>query len=65
MHIVDFHDVQLCINSLFHCSRLFWNRMAILLSLAINILMLVTWNARASLQEGDENDTWIDPNIYE
>ena len=45
--------------------RLFWNRMTILLSVAINCLMLATWNARAALQDGNNNDSFVDPNLYE
>merc|ERR1719210_3117479 len=44
---------------------LFWNKMTILLSVAINILMLVTWNARAYLQNGVSNETYLNPAIYD
>ena len=32
--------------------RLVWNKMVILLSIAINIIMLLTWDARASFTDG-------------
>eukprot|EP00106_Octopus_bimaculoides_P022967 XP_014790409.1 PREDICTED: inositol 1,4,5-trisphosphate receptor-like protein A [Octopus bimaculoides] len=32
---------------------LFWNHMVTILSFAINIMMLITWNAKASLQKGN------------
>ncbi|XP_036354795.1 inositol 1,4,5-trisphosphate receptor type 3-like, partial [Octopus sinensis] len=37
---------------------LFWNHMVTILSFAINIMMLITWNAKASLQKG--NSTLIE-----
>ena len=41
--------------------------MAILLSVAINVLMLVTWNARTSLGTPGihKNETYIPPDIHE
>ena len=47
--------------------RLFWNRMVILLSVAINILMLVTWNARAAIgADGlEKNETYVPAAIFE
>lgn len=36
---------------------LFWNHMVTVLSFAINIMMLVTWNAKASLQKGNSTLT--------
>lgn len=35
----------------FKFPRLVWNYGAIILSLAINLLMLITWNAKASLED--------------
>ena len=32
--------------------RLVWNKMVILLSIAINVIMLLTWDARASFSDG-------------
>ena len=37
---------QVCVDDV--VGRLIWNKMVILLSLAINVIMLVTWDARAS-----------------
>ena len=57
-------------NNLYYLScfnRNFWNQISILLSLAINGLMLVTWNARASLGDIDvaENATALPPSLLE
>ena len=45
--------------------RLMWNRMVILLSLAINVIMLATWDARANLEDNPvpQNATEL-PSIY-
>jgi len=47
--------------------RLFWSKMVTLLSFVINILMLVTWNARASLHDHviPANATKVPDAIYE
>jgi len=47
--------------------RLFWSKMVTLLSFVINILMLVTWNARASLHDTviPKNATKVPYSIYE
>ncbi len=39
--------------------------MVILLSVAINVLMLATWNARATLADMAENSTDVPPAVYE
>ncbi|XP_046366515.2 inositol 1,4,5-trisphosphate receptor type 3-like isoform X5 [Haliotis rufescens] len=51
---------------------LLWNYGAIILSIAINILMLVTWNAKSSmedcgkiLKDNPENATLLCPGIYD
>ncbi|KAK7114914.1 hypothetical protein V1264_000891 [Littorina saxatilis] len=48
---------------------LLWNYGAIILSLAINCIMLVTWNAKASMEDcdkiTDENGTITCPMIYD
>ena len=50
--------------------RLLWNYGAIILSLAINVIMLVTWNAKASMEDcgsklTDANGTLTCPLLYE
>ncbi len=39
--------------------------MVILLSVAINVLMLATWNARATLEDMAPNDTAVPAAVYE
>ena len=59
---------------LFRHSRLLWNHLVTFLSFAINILMLITWNAKASLEDynkfqqttnGSENATFDWSLVYE
>jgi len=51
----------------FFGGRLFWSKMVTLLSFVINILMLATWNARASLHDTviPKNATKVPRTIYE
>ena len=48
-------------------SRLFWSKMVTLLSFVINILMLTTWKARASLHDTviPKNATNVPHDVYE
>lgn len=53
-----------CITSILHIIlitiRLLWNHGTTILSLAINILMLVTWNAKASLDDYKKMDDLLE-----
>lgn len=44
---------------------LFWNKMVIFLSVAINTLMLITWTAKAGVKDFPENTTEVPPEIYD
>lgn len=50
-----------------YIGRLFWSKMVTLLSFVINILMLATWNARASLHDTvvPKSATKVPDDIYE
>ena len=59
------HDLELVLIITRTFFRLFWNRMTILLSVAINALMLFTWDARATITGVPKNATAIPPQVYE
>ncbi|XP_074650375.1 inositol 1,4,5-trisphosphate-gated calcium channel ITPR3-like [Tubulanus polymorphus] len=44
---------------------LLWNYMCIFMSLCINIMMLVTWNAKATIDETPENATSLPVGLYD
>ena len=46
-------------------SRIWWNYLSIFLSLAINVLMLVTWEAPMSLADVPENVTQMPSELHE